>query len=111
MIRNYIVFILVLFSCNANAETIYVKYRGAVDVSSFECKPIIRSSFIHRLCYDAKEQYVIVQLKSNYYHYCEVPKTVLSSWLQATSMGGFYNSYIKGHYDCRVNYMPSYNND
>ena len=98
------------FSGLVAAETVYVKYRGSVDLEPFKCETITRSSFINRLCYDEKEKYVIVLLKNTYYHYCEVPKSLVSSWLSVASMGRFYTSKIKGKYDCRVYHMPPYSN-
>lgn len=102
----YIIFSL--FSTPAIAETVFVKYRGAVDLAPFECKLITRSSLIKRLCYDPKESYVIVNLTGTYYHYCEVPTGIVASWYQADSMGRYYNARIKGQYDCRVYRMPLY---
>jgi hypothetical protein len=56
---------------------------------------------------------VIVQLKSVYYHYCEMPKTTVDEWLTAPLMGQFYNARIKstgkdGPYDCRTHRVPSF---
>lgn len=106
--RYTVAFFLLSFAISAYAESVNVKYRGMVNLASFECEQITRSSFINRLCYDSKERYVIVLLKNTYYHYCEVPKSVVGSWKVASSMGRYYGSYIKGNYDCRVNYLPSY---
>jgi hypothetical protein len=108
--KNLLMIGLIVVAFAANAETVSVKYRGAVDLATFDCKWIQRSSFINRLCYDEKERYVIVALNGTYYHYCEVPEVTISSWMGASSMGRFYNSYIKGRHDCRVNYMPAYSN-
>ena len=33
----------------ARAESVYVKYRGEVDLKSFDCTEIVRSSFITRM--------------------------------------------------------------
>ncbi len=96
------------FSGSATAETVYVKYRGSVDLAPFECEWISRSSVVKRLCYDSKEQYVIVNLKGTYYHYCEVPIRVVANWRQAVSMGRYYNAQIKGRFDCRIFHVPSY---
>jgi len=63
---------------------------------------------VERLCYDAKERYVIVKLTGTYYHYCEVPGEVVSAWRGASSMGKFFNARIKGNFDCRVNRVPPY---
>lgn len=93
----------------ATAEKVYVKYRGYVDLSPFSCEWITISSFINRLCYDKKDHYVIVQLRNTYYHYCEVPKSIVDEWRHAKSMGRFYNSYIKGNFDCRFFRVPDYN--
>jgi hypothetical protein len=100
--------LLCAISANWANDTVYVKYRGAVDLSRFDCRSITRSSFISRLCYDAKEQYVIVNLSGTYYHYCEVPRNVVLDWSASESMGRFYNTHIKGRFDCRVNRVPSY---
>ncbi len=61
-----------------------------------------------RLCYDAEQEYVIVNLTGTYYHYCEVPQNVVNAWRAAESMGQFYNAAVKGRYDCRVLRMPAY---
>jgi hypothetical protein len=105
-----IIFILAFsfLAFNANAESVSVKNRGAVDLAPFKCNWINRSSLVNRLCYDEKETYVVVMLRDTYYHYCEVPKSTVAAWFSASSMGKFYNAYIKGRYDCRVNYVPIY---
>ena len=106
--RYGVAVILLSFVFTAYAESVNVKYRGVVNLASFECEWIDRSSFINRLCYDSKERYVIVLLKNTYYHYCDVPSNIISSWKVASSMGRFYGDYIKGNFDCRINYLPSY---
>ncbi|TFW54413.1 hypothetical protein CT676_40370 [Bradyrhizobium sp. MOS001] len=65
MIRLIFTFVLLLSSW-AEAETVDVKYRGPVDLKPFTCQEITRSSVVNRLCYDASNQYVIVQLKTTY---------------------------------------------
>lgn len=104
----FIAIAYILFSTPVSAESVFVKYRGAVDLAPFECELITRSSLIKRLCYDPKESYVIVNLTGTYYHYCEVPAGIVASWYQADSMGRYYNARIKGQYDCRVYRMPLY---
>jgi hypothetical protein len=100
--------VLAFGSFAANAETVFVKYRGDVDLKPFKCESVTRSSVVKRLCYDAKEKYVVVSLNGTYYHSCEVPAAVVSSWRQAESMGRFYNQNVKGNFDCRINRVPSY---
>lgn len=92
----------------ATAETVIVKYRGPVDLAPFTCDSITRSSSVKRLCYDSRERYVIVDLTGTYYHYCEVPPSVVAAWRGADSMGRFFNQNVKGNFDCRVNHVPSY---
>jgi hypothetical protein len=89
------------------AETVIVKYRGSVDLTPFVCTAT-NSSVVHRVCYDRSERYVVAKIGATYYHYCDVPKSVVAKWVASSSTGGFYNSRIKGHYDCRVNHMPAY---
>ena len=105
--KTILLLIAVLFSTNSFAETVYVKYRGSVDLGSFSCS-WTQDSFVNRLCYDQNEEYVLVQLKNTYYHYCEVPRSTVSNWLTSGSKGSYYYSNIKSRHDCRVYRMPSY---
>lgn len=98
---------------SVNAETVDVKYRGPVDLKSFDCQSVSRSSFINRVCYDRGNQYMVIQLKDTYYHYCELPKVTLDALMSASSMGRYFNANIKGSgkggpYDCRTHKVPSY---
>lgn len=99
---------LTLLKVPGTAETVNVKYRGPVDLAPFSCEQITRSSVVKRLCYDRRERYVIVNLTGTYYHYCEVPPETVAAWQKSDSMGQFYNSQVKGNFDCRVLHMPSY---
>ena len=92
----------------ANAETVDVKDRGPVDLSHFKCESITGSPSIERLCYDAKENYVLVKLRDGYYHHCGVPASVVADWRKAESMGRFYSFYVKWVFDCRESRVPSY---
>ena len=80
----------------------------AVDLKPFKCETICQSSVVKRLCYDAKEGYVVVNLNGTYHHYCEVPAYVVSGWRASNSMGDFFNENVKGHFDCRVNRVPAH---
>lgn len=92
----------------ANAETVIVKYRGPVDTSQFNCESISRSSFINRVCYDEGNQYMLIAFNGTYYHYCGIDGGTVSELIAASSMGRFYNGYIKGRFDCRTGYVPDY---
>jgi KTSC domain len=90
------------------SETVDVKYRGSVDLSPFQCTDVTRSSFIRRVCYDKSNQYMLISLNGTFYHYCEIDAGTVASLLDTPSMGRFYNSSIKGQFDCRVHRVPTY---
>jgi hypothetical protein len=92
----------------AFAETVDVKYRGAVSLDNFKCEGITRSSFIEKVCYDATNSYMLINLGGTWYHYCEIDKTTVESLLAAESMGRYYNASIKGQFDCRTHRIPNY---
>ncbi|MCH4246289.1 MAG: KTSC domain-containing protein [Acinetobacter populi] len=102
--RIFVLFILLL-TTNAYAETVDVKYQGKVDLSTFQCNTP-NSSFVHRICYQSQNQYVVVLLEDTYYHYCRVPSQLVNQWRNAQSKGRFYNQYLKGRYDCRLGGIP-----
>lgn len=87
-----------------DAETVDVEGRGAVDLKPFVCQDITRSSLVNRVCYDAPNRTIIVQLNSVYSQYCDVPEATRDGFLNAPSMGQYYNANIKGSgakYECR----------
>ena len=101
-------YLLLQFTTGAIAEVVNVKYRGPVDLKPFRCDSISRSSLVNRVCYDARERYMLVSLNGTYYHYCEIDRITVSRFLEADSMGRFFNANIKGRFDCRVLSMPAY---
>ena len=112
---KYLVLMTGLFvgSSLADAETVDVKYRGAVDLKPFACTDTPRSSFIQRVCYDEAQSYMLINLRGTYYHYCELPTPTFDAFVAATSMGQFYNQNIKGSgsdgpFDCRTHKVPQY---
>jgi hypothetical protein len=92
----------------ALAETVNVKYRGAVDLAPFQCESVSRSSLVTRVCYDRKEQYMVIGLQGTYYHYCEIDGGTVAALRGAESMGRYFNASIKGRFDCRTNRVPAY---
>lgn len=89
-----------LIATGVNAETVYVKYRGNVDIAGYACT-VPSSSFVYRICYKASDKYLVVQLRDTYYHYCRIPASTVSAWKSASSVGDYYNQNIKGNFDCR----------
>ena len=106
--KTWLLGAICFFSSLANAESVVVKYRGVVDLAFFQCESIDLSSFISRVCYDSREQYMVINLNGTYYHYCAIGADVVSELKSAASMGRYYNAQIKGRFDCRINRMPSY---
>jgi KTSC domain len=89
-----------------DAESVSVDGRGPVDLKPFVCQDIVRSSLVNRVCYDAPNQTMIVQVKTAYSQTCDVPQATRDSFLNAPSMGQYYNANIKGSgagapYECR----------
>ena len=89
-------------------EVVTVKYRGPVSLAPFKCDAVTRSSFIERVCYDAVNSYMLIDLTGTWYHYCEIDAGTVSNLMAANSMGQFYNQSIKGRFDCRTHLVPSY---
>lgn len=90
----------------ADAETVPVDRRGAVDLTPFVCQDITRSSIVSRVCYDAANRTMIVQVETAYAQYCGVPEAARDSFLNAPSMGQYYKAKLKGFgpaapYQCR----------
>jgi len=113
MIRTAATIFLLMLAAEVHAETVDVKYRGLVDLKTFECRDINRSSFIQRVCYDKPQSYMIINLKGTYYHYCELRPATFDGLMGAPSMGQFYNQNIKGSgsdgpFDCRRHRVPNY---
>jgi hypothetical protein len=100
-----LLFALATASAGALAETVNVKYQGPVDLGPFICTDT-ESSFVHRICYQPEQSYLIILLDQTYYHYCRIPSQVVSQWLNADSKGRFYNGSIKGNFDCRLGGIP-----
>ena len=71
----------------ARAESVYVKYRGEVELRPFDCTDITRSSFIRRVCYDRRNEYMLISLNGTFYHYCEIDGGTVSALMTAESMG------------------------
>jgi hypothetical protein len=92
----------------AGAETVQVKYRGEVDLKSFDCADITRSSFIRRVCYDKANEYMLINLNGAYYHYCQIDAETVAALKAADSMGHYFNAEVKGRFDCRTNRVPTY---
>jgi hypothetical protein len=72
---------------------------GAQAQDGYQCTQTV-SSFVHRICYDARSERVLARLNAKDYPYCGVPSSVVKAWLAASSKGAFFNDYVKGRYPC-----------
>ncbi len=94
-----------------SAETVQVKYLGPVSLDSFACSDVGDSSDVTRICYDSAEKYMVIRLKSTYYHYCEIDASTVRGLQTASSKGQYFGSKIRGTgsdgpFDCRTHPIP-----
>lgn len=106
------IFLALVFLCistAAHAECVTVKYRNGacVPLEKLDCKPTV-STFINQLCYDEKNQYMLLLLKETWYHYCNIPKDEVGRFRGSESLGKFYNQEIKGKFGCAGLSVPNY---
>lgn len=115
MIRLAFILALLFTADLQEAEIVDVKDRGPVDLKPFNCQDVTRSSVISRVCYDNENRRMLVQRHAAYHQYCDLPKDTLDAFLNAPSMGQFFNANImaagrdgNGLYGCRTHKVPSY---
>ncbi|WP_076999166.1 KTSC domain-containing protein [Variovorax sp. KK3] len=104
--------VLALLCQVASAETVQVKYHGAVSLDAFACADVNESSDVSRICYDKAERYMIIRLKSTYYHYCQIDAATVQGLLSANSKRLFFETRIRGTgadgpFDCRTRPIPA----
>jgi hypothetical protein len=106
MIRIATSLIALLLTAPVGSETVDVRDRGTIDLATFECRDISRSSLIQRVCYDQAQRTLIVAIRGSYDDYCDLPQQAFESLMTAPSMGQFFNQNIRrsgpdGRYDCQ----------
>jgi predicted phosphoribosyltransferase len=77
------------------SETVETGERRLVDLETFECRDITRSTVLQRVCYDRAQQDLIVAVNGAYDRYCGVTADTVERLLDAPSMGRFFNQNIK----------------
>jgi len=113
MVKTATALLLHLLTVEVDSEAIDLRDRGAVDLATFECRDINRSSIIQRVCYDRAQSNLIVSVRGVYDQYCNLPPIIFDGLMNAPSMGQFFNRNIRGSasggaYDCRVDRIPKY---
>jgi hypothetical protein len=96
--------ILSLLSAPIGPETVDLG-SATVDLSTFECRDINRSTIVQRVCYSAGERTLLVAVRGSYQHYCGVPVETFDAPMNAPSMGIFLNRVLRiagadGRYTC-----------
>ena len=109
--RLVVLLLLALVWRVAAAETVQVKYHGAVSLDAFACVDVKESSDVSRICYDAAERYMVIRLKATYYHYCEIDAGTVKGLQAAGSKRQFFEARIRGSgsdgpFDCRTHVVP-----
>jgi hypothetical protein len=110
-LRFVTLLLLVLFCRLAAAETVQVKYHGPVSLDSFACADVKEASDVARICYDSDERYMLIRLKTTYYHYCEIDAKTVRDLRAASSKRQYFEARIRGSgtdgpFDCRTHPIP-----
>lgn len=88
-----------------------VKYRAdSVDVAAPYFEPLQRfdSSVVREAWFDARNQYMVIDLQGTTYHYCGLNAAVWELLKAAESIHNYYLDNIRGNFDCRIYPVPSY---
>jgi hypothetical protein len=105
MIKAATSLVVFLIAAPVGSETINVRGHGVVDLETFECRDVTRSSIVQRVCYDHAQRHLIVAVKGAYDQYCDLPAETFDALMGAPSMGQFFNRNIRGassaRYACR----------
>jgi hypothetical protein len=101
MVRAFTALLLGLLASPITSETIDVTGRGAVDVGTFECRDINRSTIVQRVCYEAAHSTLVVAANGVYDQYCGVPSETYAAFMVAPSMGLFLSRNILTTPDAR----------
>ncbi len=106
MVRALAMLLAQLATAPVVSETIATGDHGRIDLATFECRDITRSTVLQRVCYDRARQDLVVAVKGDYHRFCGVETDTVERLLGAASMGWFFNQNIRrevaGRYACRT---------
>ena len=107
MVRALAILLAQLATAPIVSETVETGAHRLVDLGTFECRDITRSTVLQRVCYDRPQQHLIVAVGGAYERYCGVTADTVKRLMGAPSMGQFFNQTIKreaasGRYECRT---------
>ena len=105
MVRALALLLAQLATAPIVSETVETVDRRPIDLATFECRDISRSTVLQRVCYDRAQHNLVVATGGSYARYCGVAAETVDSLLGAPSMGQFFNRQIRreaagGRYDC-----------
>lgn len=95
----------------AAAESVQVKYHGSVSLDAFSCADVREAGDVSRICYDKSQRYMVIQLKTTYYHYCQIDAATVQGLQAAVSKRTYFEARIRGTgsdgpFDCRTHPIP-----
>ncbi|MBR0697502.1 KTSC domain-containing protein [Bradyrhizobium lablabi] len=96
-----------LLAAPISPERIAVGSGNAVDLATYECRDIDRTTIVQRVCYDSAQRALLVAVRGTYQQYCGVPMETFDALMHAPSMGLFVNRVLRiagadGRYACRT---------
>ena len=105
MVRALALLLAQLAAAPIVSEMVETGDRRPIDLATFECRDISRSTVLQRVCYDRAQHNLVVATGGSYARYCGVAAETVDSLLGAPSMGQFFNRQIRreaagGRYDC-----------
>jgi hypothetical protein len=86
--------LLGLLAAPITSERVEVRGRGAVDLLTFECRDVNRSTVVQRVCYETAQRTLLVEVKGAYQQFCNLPAETYAAFMGAPSMGLFFNRNI-----------------
>lgn len=95
VVRALAILLAQLITAPIVSETVETAERRLIDLDSFECRDITRSTVLQRVCYDPAQRHLIVAVNGAYDHYCGVTADTVERLLGAPSMSRFFNQNIK----------------
>ena len=58
------------------------------------------SSFVGNVVYEKATEEMLIVLGDRIYNFCRVPRSIYNGFRRASSKGKYFNSFIKGLWDC-----------
>lgn len=107
MVRTLALLLAQLAAAPIVSEMVETGERRPVDLATFECHDISRSTVLQRVCYDHAQHNLVVAAGGRYDRYCGIAAETVDRLLGAPSMGRFFNRNISretagSRYDCRA---------